>query len=117
MKLLRCGTEDLLSERPIRTGYFARLLILEDCLVASLRFRHTRRARGCLLADVRPQVVIHLAARVGGIGANRDYPAEFFYDNLLMGVQLLHESWRAEVEKFVAIGTVCYESSDRFDRP
>jgi len=55
----------------------------------------------------RPDVVIHLAARVGGIGANRARPAEFFYDNLMMGVQLLHEAWRAEVGKFVALGTVC----------
>ncbi len=60
-----------------------------------------------LLADARPDVVIHLAARVGGIGANREHPAEFFYDNLMMGVQLLHESWRVGVAKFVAIGTVC----------
>jgi GDP-L-fucose synthase len=60
-----------------------------------------------MLADARPDVVIHLAAKVGGIGANRERPAEFFYDNLMMGVQLLHESWRAGVEKFVAIGTVC----------
>jgi GDP-L-fucose synthase len=52
-------------------------------------------------------VIIHLAARVGGIGANRAHPAEFFYDNLMMGVQLMHESWQASVEKFVAIGTVC----------
>jgi GDP-L-fucose synthase len=60
-----------------------------------------------VLADSKPDIVIHLAARVGGIGANRARPAEFFYDNLLMGIQLLHESWRAGVEKFVAIGTVC----------
>jgi len=60
-----------------------------------------------LLADSRPDIVIHLAARVGGIGANREHPAEFFYDNLMMGVQLLHESWKAGVQKFVAIGTVC----------
>lgn len=59
------------------------------------------------LADSRPDIVIHLAARVGGIGANREHPAEFFYDNLMMGAQLLHESWRAGVEKLVAIGTVC----------
>jgi GDP-L-fucose synthase len=51
--------------------------------------------------------VIHLAAHVGGIGANRTHPAEFFYDNLMMGVHLLHESWRMGVDKFVAIGTVC----------
>lgn len=52
-------------------------------------------------------IVIHLAAHVGGIGANREKPAEFFYDNLMMSVPLLHESWRAGVDKFVAIGTVC----------
>lgn len=55
----------------------------------------------------RPDVVIHLAARVGGIGANREHPAEYFYDNLMMGVQLMHEAWKRGVEKFVAIGTVC----------
>jgi GDP-L-fucose synthase len=52
-------------------------------------------------------VIIHLAARVGGIGANRAHPAEFFYDNLMMGAPLMHEAWRAGVGKFVAIGTVC----------
>lgn len=52
-------------------------------------------------------IVIHLAAHVGGIGANREKPAEFFYDNLMMGTQLMHEAWRAGVGKFVAIGTVC----------
>ena len=60
-----------------------------------------------LLADARPDIVLHLAAHVGGIGANQAHPAEFFFDNLMMGVQLLHESWKAEVGKFVAIGTVC----------
>jgi len=60
-----------------------------------------------MLADVRPDVVIHLAARVGGIGANRAHPAEFFYDNLMMGVQLFHECWSAGVEKFTSVGTVC----------
>jgi GDP-L-fucose synthase len=60
-----------------------------------------------MLADARPDIIIHLAAHVGGIGANREHPAEFFYDNLMMGVQLLHAAWQAGVEKFVAIGTVC----------
>ena len=54
-----------------------------------------------------PDIILHLAARVGGIGANREHPAEFFYDNLMMGVPLMHESWRAGVSKFVALGTVC----------
>jgi GDP-L-fucose synthase len=60
-----------------------------------------------LLNDTKPDVVIHLAARVGGIGANREHPAEFFYDNLMMGVPLLHECWASSVEKFVALGTIC----------
>ena len=59
------------------------------------------------LEDAEPDIIIHLAARVGGIGANMAHPAEFFYDNLMIGVQLLHESWHSRVKKFVAIGTVC----------
>jgi GDP-L-fucose synthase len=57
--------------------------------------------------DMRPDVVIHLAAVVGGIGANRQRPGEFFYKNLMMGVQLIEQARRRGVEKFVAIGTVC----------
>lgn len=60
-----------------------------------------------LLDDSRPDVVIHLAAHVGGIGANRLHPAEFFYDNLMMGTQLMHQAWKRGVEKYTAIGTVC----------
>jgi GDP-L-fucose synthase len=60
-----------------------------------------------MLDDSNPDVIIHLAAHVGGIGANREHPAEFFYDNLMMGVQLLHQAYERGVEKFVAIGTVC----------
>ena len=60
-----------------------------------------------VLCDTGPDLVIHLAAKVGGIGANRAHPAEFFYDNLLMGTQLLHESWRAGVSKFVGVSTIC----------
>ena len=60
-----------------------------------------------LLADARPTMVIHLAARVGGIGANRANPGKFFYDNLMMGVQLVEESRRAGVGKLVLIGTIC----------
>jgi GDP-L-fucose synthase len=60
-----------------------------------------------MLSDSDPDVIIHLAAHVGGIGANQEKPAEFFYDNLMMGVQLLHQAYERGVEKFVAIGTVC----------
>ncbi len=57
--------------------------------------------------DASPDIVIHLAAVVGGIGANRAHPGEFFYKNLVMGVQLIHEGMLREIEKFVAIGTIC----------
>lgn len=60
-----------------------------------------------MLQTARPEMVIHLAAHVGGIGANRAHPAEFFFDNLMMGVQLMHQSWKSGVQKFVALGTVC----------
>jgi GDP-L-fucose synthase len=60
-----------------------------------------------MLEDAKADLIIHLAALAGGIGANRDRPAEFFYDNLMMGVPLLHEAWKMGVAKFVAIGTIC----------
>ncbi len=60
-----------------------------------------------LYRDAQPHIVIHLAAVVGGIGANRERPGEFFYDNLMMGVQLLEQARLGGVEKFVSIGTVC----------
>jgi GDP-L-fucose synthase len=60
-----------------------------------------------LLADARPDIVIHLAAVVGGIGANREHPGSFFYANAMMGLQLIEQSRLAGVEKFVTIGTVC----------
>ncbi len=60
-----------------------------------------------MLDNARPDIIIHLAALAGGIGANRARPADFFYINLMMGVQLMHEAWKRNVEKFVIIGTVC----------
>ena len=69
-----------------------------------LRDRDRVRA---MLVEHKPDVVIHLAAVVGGIGANMAEPGRFFYDNLMMGVQLIEEARLAGVSKFVAIGTVC----------
>jgi len=57
--------------------------------------------------DQNPDIVIHLAAVVGGIGANRENPGKFFYDNAIMGIQLMHEAYLRKVEKFVALGTIC----------
>jgi len=60
-----------------------------------------------LYSDARPDVVIHLAAKVGGIGANRENPGKFFYDNLMMGAQVMEIGRQRGIEKFVALGTVC----------
>ena len=60
-----------------------------------------------LYDETRPDIVVHLAAKVGGIGFNQENPASLFYDNLMMGVQLIHEGYLRRVEKFVAIGTIC----------
>lgn len=67
----------------------------------------THDAIQALFDDAQPNLIIHLAAVVGGIGANRERPAEFFYDNITMGTQLLHAAWQHRVKKFVTIGTVC----------
>lgn len=57
--------------------------------------------------DLRPDIVIHLAAKVGGIGFNQENPASLFYENAMMGIQLLHEGHVNKIEKFVALGTIC----------
>lgn len=69
---------------------------LVDCLAV-------RRA----MADARPEIIIHLAATVGGIGANQVYPGSYFFDNTIMGIQMMEEARLAGVHKFVTIGTVC----------
>lgn len=60
-----------------------------------------------LYRDAKPDIVIHLAAKVGGIGANRSNPGKFFYDNLMMGVQMMEVGRQVGIEIFVAIGTNC----------
>jgi GDP-L-fucose synthase len=66
-----------------------------------------RAAARRLLADARPEMVIHLAARVGGIGANRSNPGRFLFENAMMGLQLFEECRLAKVPKLVALGTIC----------
>ncbi len=61
----------------------------------------------CQQAAVNQDIIIHLAAHVGGIGLNREKPAELFYDNLMMGAQLIHAAYEAGVEKFICVGTIC----------
>jgi GDP-L-fucose synthase len=60
-----------------------------------------------LYAETKPDIVVHLAAKVGGIGFNRENPGALFYDNIIMGVQLIHEGYLHRIDKFVALGTIC----------
>ena len=80
-----------------------------DIFVPRSRDYDLRTADGIrsALADGRPDVIIHLAAVVGGIGANRENPGRFFYENAIMGVELMERARLANVDKFVQIGTVC----------
>jgi len=66
-----------------------------------------REMGACQRAAEGQDLIIHLAAHVGGIGLNREKPAELFYDNLMMGAQLIHAAYQAGVEKFVCVGTIC----------
>lgn len=110
---------DLSTKKILLTGgagflgqFVYRQLLKEGCPKGNIAIP---RKRGCdlrigencrrVLQNV--DVVIHLAAKVGGIGFNQDRPGELFYDNIMMGVQLMEESRRTGVEKFVAVGTVC----------
>jgi len=74
--------------------------------IAEYDLRQRDDIRRCL-ADAQPQIIIHLAAVVGGIGANQQNPGRFFYDNIMMGTQLIEEARLFGVEKFVALGTIC----------
>jgi GDP-L-fucose synthase len=65
------------------------------------------RSIAAMLERQRPEILIHLAAVVGGIGANQSHPGQFFYDNAIMGIQLIHQAWQAQVEKMVVLGTIC----------
>ena len=78
-----------------------------NIVVPLSRDNDLREKDACTRAVAGADVVIHLAANVGGIGYNRDYPGTLFYDNLLMGVHLMEESRKAGVSKFVAVGTIC----------
>jgi len=79
----------------------------ENILVTRSRDYDLTQMEACQQAVKGQDIVIHLAAHVGGIGLNREKPAELFYDNLMMGTQLIHSAYEAGVEKFVCVGTIC----------
>lgn len=110
---------DLTGKRILVTGgagFLGRQVIAQLCKAGADEDKiSVPRSRDCDLRDLsscqkavaQQDVVIHLAAHVGGIGLNREKPAELFYDNLMMGTQLIHAAHEAGVEKFVCVGTIC----------
>ena len=79
----------------------------DNILVTRSRDYDLTKMEACQRAVAGQDMIIHLAAHVGGIGLNREKPAELFYDNLMMGAQLIHAAYQAGTEKFVCVGTIC----------
>ncbi|NBD17340.1 MAG: NAD-dependent epimerase/dehydratase family protein [Cyanobacteria bacterium] len=97
-------------------GFLGRQVIDQLCAAGAQREKITvprsrdqdlRDWQNCQKVAADQDIIIHLAAHVGGIGLNREKPAELFYDNLMMGAQLIHAAYQANVEKFVCVGTIC----------
>ncbi|MBD2034228.1 GDP-L-fucose synthase [Leptolyngbya sp. FACHB-321] len=110
---------DLKNKRIVVTGgagFLGRQVIAQLCKAgADLQKITVPRSHDCDLRQMescqrvvsQQDIVVHLAAHVGGIGLNREKPAELFYDNLMMGTQLIHAAYEAGVEKFTCVGTIC----------
>ncbi|MEL6157659.1 MAG: GDP-L-fucose synthase [Cyanobacteria bacterium J06627_32] len=79
----------------------------DNILVTRSREYDLTQMEACQRAVEGQDIIVHLAAHVGGIGLNREKPAELFYDNLMMGTQLIHAAYQAGAEKFVCVGTIC----------
>ena len=113
------STLDLRNQRILVTGgagFLGRQVVEQLCQAGADRDKIStprsrdydlRQMEACQRAVDQQDVVIHLAAHVGGIGLNREKPAELFYDNLMMGTQLIHVAYEAGIKKFVCVGTIC----------
>jgi GDP-L-fucose synthase len=113
------ATLDLSNKRILVTGgagFLGRQVVEQLCQAGAEREKITvtrsrdydlRILEKCQQAVDQQDIVIHLAAHVGGIGLNREKPGELFYDNLMMGTQLIHAAYQAGIEKFVCVGTIC----------
>ncbi len=112
-------TKDFVSKKILLTGgsgflgsfvseeLVARGVKRDNIIIPRSRDLDLRRWESCVRAVEGADIVIHLAAKVGGIGYNLKFPGELFYDNAVMGIQLMEAARQAGVEKFVAVGTVC----------